>query len=93
MAYHADSPRADEAFWEMLAAHKSWRGKRLAGWMGAQIIIDMAEKIDARGYSSGVKPDNASSQAMCSRLGVGPSDSVYAGAIDPAAFDEGLVTR
>ncbi len=93
MAYHEDSPRADEAFWGMLATHEAWRGKRLAGWVGAQLIEDMAEKFGARGFSSGVKPDNPSSQAMCSRLGVGPSEYVYVGAVDPAAFGDASVTR
>ena len=93
MAYHPDSTRADEAFWGMLATHEAWRGKRLACWVGAQVIQDMAEKFGARGFSSGVKPDNPSSQAMCSRLGVGRSEYVYVGAIDPAAFGDAPVTR
>lgn len=93
MAYHAQSPRADEAFWGMLATHEDWRGKRLAGWIGAQVIQDMAKKYGAAGFSSGVKPDNPSSQAICARLGVGPSDYVYAGATDPAAYGDGSITR
>jgi hypothetical protein len=93
MAYHPDSPRADEAFWGMLATHEAWRGKRLACRVGAQIIEDMAGKYGARGFSSGVKPDNPSSQAMCSRLGVGPSEYVYVGAVDPAAFGDASITR
>lgn len=93
MAYHPDSPHADEAFWGMLATHEAWRGKRLACWVGAQIIQDMAEKFGARGFSSGVKSDNPSSQAMCSRLGVRQSKYVYVGAVDPTAFGDGSVTR
>jgi hypothetical protein len=93
MAYHPDSSRADEAFWGMLATHEAWRGKRLACWVGAQIIQDMAKNFGARGFSSGVKPDNPSSQAMCSRLGVGISNYVYAGAVDPTAFGDASITR
>lgn len=93
MAYHPNSMRSDEAFWGMLATKESWRGKRLACWVGAQVILDMAERYGAKGFSSGVKPDNPSSQAMCSRLGVTQSDYVYVGAIDPNAFGEASVTR
>lgn len=93
MAYHPGSSRADEAFWGMLATHEDWRGKRLGCWVGAQIIQDMAEKFGAGGFSSGVKPDNPSSQAMCSRLGVGQSVYVYAGAVDPTAFEDASITR
>ena len=93
MAYHRDSPREDEAFWGMLSTDDAWRGQRLACWVGAQVILDMAEKFGARGFSSGVKSDNPSSQAMCSRLGVGPSDFVYVGATDPATMGEVAITR
>ena len=93
MAYHPESARADEAFWGMLATKETWRGNRLACWVGAQVILDMSEQFGARGFSSGVKPDKPSSQAMCSRLGVTQSDYVYAGAIDPEAFGEASVTR
>ena len=71
----------------------AWRGKRLACWLGAQVIQDMARRFGARGFSSGVKPDNPASQAMCARLGVGPSPFVYVGAADPAILGDGPVTR
>jgi hypothetical protein len=93
MAYHPDSRRGREAFWGMLATDEVWRGKRLACWIGAQAILDLAERFDARGFSSGVKRDNPSSQAMCQRLGVGLSDFVYAGATDPSIMGDKPVTR
>ncbi len=93
MSYHADGPRPDDAFWGMLATDSNWRGQRLACWVGAQVIVDMAENFGARGFSSGVKADNPSSQAMCSRLGVCKSDFVYAGAADPLIMGQTSVTR
>lgn len=93
MAYHRDGPRADESAWGMLATHGDWRGQRLACWLGAEVILAMAERFGARGFSSGVKSDNPSSQAMCRRLGVMPSAYVMAGATDPAAFGNTSVTR
>lgn len=93
MAYHRDSPRHDEAFWGMLATDKSWRGKRLACWVGAAVISALAEEFGARGFSSGVKADNASSQAMCNRLGITDSGMVYAGAVDPDLMGSTSPTR
>jgi len=55
MAYHKDGPRPDEAFWGMLATDPDWRGQRLASWVGAQVIVDLADRYGARGFSSGVK--------------------------------------
>lgn len=93
MAYHADSARADEAFWGMLATDVDWRGQRLACWIGAQVILQMTEQFGARGFSSGVKSDNPASQAMCARLGVGPSDMAYVGATDPEIMGDASITR
>jgi acetyltransferase (GNAT) family protein len=93
MAYHRGGLRADEAFWGMLATDPNWRGQRLACWVGAQVIVDMADRFGAKGFSSGVKADNPSSQAMCARLGVTASDYVYAGATDPQVMGQASPTR
>lgn len=93
MAYHPDSAWPNEAFWGMLATAQDWRGKRLACWVGAAAILALADRFGARGFSSGVKADNPSSQAMCSRLGVVRSNRVYAGASDPDLMGSGSVTR
>ncbi|MGO1120834.1 hypothetical protein ACTL6U_19190 [Rhodovibrionaceae bacterium A322] len=93
MAYHPRSNRADEAFWGMLATRDDWRGNRLACWVGAQVILDMAQRYGAKGFSSGVKADNPASQAMCSRIGVARSDYVYAGAVNPQVMGGTSVTR
>ncbi|WP_425044548.1 GNAT family N-acetyltransferase [Primorskyibacter sp. S87] len=93
MAYHPQSDRRDEAFWGMLATAPSWRGHRLARWVGAAAIRELTHRFGARGFSSGVKPDNLASQAMCTRLGVTRSDRVYAGAIDPELTGGGSPTR
>ncbi|MFL4468369.1 GNAT family N-acetyltransferase [Tateyamaria armeniaca] len=93
MSYHPDSVRATEAFWGMLATAPDWRGKRLACWVGATVILRLAERYGARGFSSGVKADNAASQAMCTRLGLIQSEFVYSGATDPAMLGDGPITR
>lgn len=93
MAYHPDSGRGDEAFWGMLATSDRWRGYRLAGWIGAQAIQDLAERFGARGFSSGVMENNASSQALCSRMGVNRGDYVYVSAVDQTALGGKAITR
>ncbi|WP_406646212.1 hypothetical protein QEZ52_19235 [Aliisedimentitalea scapharcae] len=93
MSYHPDSTRHDEAFWGMLATHADWRGQRLACWVGAKTIQILANQFGARGFSSGVKADNPSSQAMCARLGIYQSDYLYVGATDPILMGTTAITR
>lgn len=93
MTYHAQSTLADEAFWGMLATDDAWRGRRIAGWIGAEAIRIMHERFGAAGFSTGVKADNGSSQAMCTRLGVLPSDFIYMAISDPAVLGSAPLTR
>lgn len=93
MAYNPNSRFADEAFWGMLGTAEGWRGKRLACWVGAEVVLRLVERFGAKGFSSGVKPDNPASQAMCSRLGIVRGETVYAGATDPVLMGSARVTR
>jgi RimJ/RimL family protein N-acetyltransferase len=93
MSYHPKGPRHDEAFWGMLATDPAWRGKRLACWIGAATVLTLNARFGAQGFSSGVKADNPSSQAMCARLGITQSDFIYAGASDPVLMGPATVTR
>jgi len=93
MSYHPRSPRADEAFWGMLGTDEAWRGKRIAGWLGAAAVMGLHNRFGAGGFSSGVKADNPASQAMCARLGITRSGFIYAGASDPILMGGGAVTR
>ncbi len=93
MAYHPDSAYASEAFWGALATSDSWRGNRLACWLGAQLVVHLNARFGATGFSSGVKADNPSSQAMCARLGITKSDYIYAGATNPEIMGSSPITR
>ena len=42
---------------------------------------------------TGVRADNVSSQALCAKLGVGPTDWIYASCIDRTVFSGGSVTK
>jgi RimJ/RimL family protein N-acetyltransferase len=81
---HPDgSKNADIAFWGMIATRPDRRGQRLARILGAMAIVHMWEKEGARGFMTGVRADNASSQALCNALGVTDSPWCYATCTDP----------
>ena len=90
---HPASAHAKDAFWGMLATRDDWRGKRVALLLGAQAIVTMWERHGVRAFTSSVKADNASSMAVCRKLGVVESDYVYLGAIDGAQFGDARITR
>lgn len=93
MMHHPDSPHATDAFWGMLATRNDRRGEKIALVLGAQAILHMWEKHGARGFMTGVKADNKSSQALCHRLGVGATDWVYASCLDKEQFGGTSLTR
>lgn len=93
MIHHQSSARARDAFWGMLAAREDRRGERIALLLGAQAIIHMWERHGARGFMTGVRADNLSSQALCNKLGVTASDWVYASCIDKDVFAGPSITK
>ncbi len=93
MMHHPESPHATDAFWGMLATRNDRRGEKIALVLGAQAILHMWEKHGARGFMTGVKADNSSSQALCNRLGVGATDWVYASCLDKEQYGGTSLTR
>jgi hypothetical protein len=93
MIHHPSSPRAKDAFWGMLATRNDRRGERIALLLGAQAIIHMWEHHGARGFMTGVRADNAPSQALCNRLGVRATDWIYASCIDKEMFGGSSITK
>jgi len=93
MIHHPASPRSKDAFWGMLATRQDRRGEKIALLLGAQAIIYMWERHGARGFMTGVKADNRSSQALCRKLGVTASDWIYASCIDKEMFAGPSVTK
>lgn len=91
--HHPSSPRASDVFWGMLATREDRRGERIALLLGAQAIIHMWERHGARGFMTGVRADNLSSQALCRKLGVTASDWIYASCIDKQVFAGLSVTK
>lgn len=93
MLHHRASAHATDAFWGMLATREDRRGERIALLLGAQAIIHMGEQHGARGFMTGVRADNQSSQILCNKLGVGQTDWIYASCIDTELFGRATVTK
>lgn len=93
MSHHPADPHAGDAFWGLLATRPDRRGERIALLLGAQAMVTMWEVHGARGFMTGVQGDNASSMALCRRIGVTPSDRTFIGCIDPATFGDPAITK
>jgi len=91
--HHPSSPHAKDVFWGMLATREDRRGEKIALLLGAQAIIHMWERHEARGFMTGVRADNPSSQALCKKLGVVASDWIYASCMDREVFAGQSVTK
>ena len=91
--HHPASRRATDVFWGMLATRNDRRGEKIALLLGAQAIIHMWERHGARGFMTGVRADNASSQALCHKLGVRATEWIYASCLDPTQFGGTSITK
>lgn len=91
--HHPESPQATDVFWGMLAVREDRRGQRIAALLGAQAIVHMWETHGARGFMTGVRHDNASSQALCHRLGVRDTPWCYAVTMDPEVLGRAVFTK
>ncbi len=93
LSNHPNSTRAKDAFWGMLATDEARRGERIGLILGAQSIVWMWENLGACSFNTGITADNASSMALCGKLGVVPSQWTFIACIDPEAMGSGSVTR
>jgi len=91
--HRPSSPHANDVFWGMLATRPDRRGEKIALALGATTIVHMWEREGARGFMTGVREDNASSRALCTRLDVTNSDWIYAQCIDPHLLRSSTITR
>ncbi len=91
--HHADNPHRADVFWGMLATRPDRRGQRIAVQLGAMAIKHMWENEAARGFITGVRRDNQSSQALCNRLGVHDTNWIYATCLNELVLGSSSVTR
>jgi hypothetical protein len=87
------SSHATDAFWGMLATRQDRRGERIALLLGAKAIAHMWERHGARGFITGVRANNASSQALCIKLGVTSTNWIYAECMDKELFGAASLTK
>ena len=90
---HPKSARPAHAFWGMLATRPDRRGQKIALILGAQAMLHMAETHGALSFSTGVRADNGSSQALCHKLAVRDSDWVFGQCLNPALVGGGRLTK
>ena len=93
MNHHRASPHASDAFWGMLATRQDRRGEKIALLLGARAIVHMWERHGARGFITGVRADNLSSQALCNKLGVRSTEWIYAWCMDKELFGGTSLTK
>jgi hypothetical protein len=90
---HPSGPHPTDVFWGMLATRQDRRGEKIALVLGAMAIVHMWEHKGARGFMTGVRRDNASSQSLCNKLGVTDSDWIYAQCLDTDLLGNSSITR
>lgn len=91
--HHRDSTHATDVFWGMLATREDRRGERIALHLGAMAIEHMWLNEGARGFITGVRRDNRSSQALCNKLVVRDTDWIFAQCLDEAMLGGTSVTK
>lgn len=89
----ADGPHGTTVFWGMLATRPDRRGEKIALLLGARMIVHMWEKKGARAFMTGVRESNASSTALCNRLGVYDTACTYAVCVDAETMGRKSVTK
>ena len=75
-------PRGNEVFWGALTTRPDRRGEGIALVLGARAIVHMWENEGARGFLTGVRQANTSSQNLCAKLAVHDTEWIMAQAID-----------
>lgn len=74
--------RGTDVFWGALSTRPDRRGEGIALILGAMTIIHMWEVHGARGFITGVRHDNISSQKLCAKLGVNDTEWMMAQCIN-----------
>lgn len=92
-AFHPAHARAGCAWWGMLATTPDRRGAGIALHLGARALIEMNERHGIGEVFTGVRPGNRPSEALCSKLGLRPTEFQILLAIAPEVLGAGQVTK
>lgn len=93
LPHHQDNALASSAWWGMLCTHPDHRGCGLSKILGARTMLAMAERHGAISFYTGIRRENAVSQAVCTRLGVCRTEHVVLMAMDVEATGGKSLTR
>ena len=92
--FHPDhSVRGKMMWWGMLSTSEDRRGEGISLVLGAQVLWDMRERFGFDACFTGIREGNAPSEAVCSRMGLVPTDMLDVIAIDPEAVTDGMLTK
>jgi hypothetical protein len=91
--FHRDHARGTDVFWGALTTRPERRGQKIGLILGAMAIIRMWETHGARGFITGVRQDNVSSQRLCMKLGVCDTEWVLAHCIDTNVLGSNRYTK
>lgn len=91
---HPDHPDGRQmCWWGMLAVHPDHRGQALSVLLGAQAIVDMADRHGFSTFFTGVEPGNAPSEAICTKMCLAHQGRSILGVADPSLVPGGRMTK
>lgn len=93
MNNHPEGTRATDAFWGMLATREDRRGERIGLYLGALAIVQMWENHGARAFNIGITDGSNPCRAVCTKLGIAPTDWVFLACTDPELLSDSTFTR
>lgn len=93
LPHHRDSSLAASAWWGMLCTHPDHRGRSLSKILGARTMLAMAARHGATSFYTGIRRENAVSQAVCTRLGVRRTEYAVVMAVNVEASGGKSLTR
>ena len=81
------------AWWGMLATHKDQRARGLSLYLGATVMIEMANRYGHTEFFTGVTPGNAPSEAVCKRMALVEEGALILAAVDASVLPGGRLTK
>ncbi|NKX44624.1 hypothetical protein [Roseicyclus persicicus] len=92
-AAHPDHPRARRAWWGMLATTPDRRGEGIAQVLGALSLLAIRDTRRVDEVFTGIREGNTASEAICTRLGLAPTDERDLIAVDLQVLGAGRITK
>lgn len=80
-------------WWGMLATREDQRGRGLSMYLGAAVMIEMANRFGYSEFFTGVTPGNAPSEAVCARMALVDDGTLILSAVDPTLMPGGRMTK